>query len=99
MNDVEGVGGQLPSLDIFNDFRGLLPLAEVDLVRPNHVGILVDERQLREEDACMTDEHLTIHSEIYKLLTDERNAWSHDGRQFVTIITKVFVGVRHRLAL
>ena len=52
MNDVEGVGGQLPSLDIFDDFRGLLPLAEVDLVRPNHIGILVDERQLREEDTC-----------------------------------------------
>lgn len=99
MNDVEGVGGQLPSLDIFDDFRGLLPLAEVDLVRPNHVGILVDERQLREEDACKTDEHLTVRSEISKSPTDERNTWSHDGRQFVTIITKVFVGVRHRLAL
>ena len=49
---MEGVGRQLPSLDVLDDLRSFLPLTEVDQVRPNLVGILVDERQLREEDTC-----------------------------------------------
>jgi hypothetical protein len=40
------------SLDVFNDLGGFLPLAEVDQVRPNHVGIFVNKRELRQEDAC-----------------------------------------------
>ena len=51
-NEVDGIWCQLPSLDVFNDLRGLLPLPEIDQVRSNHVRILVDERQLREEDTC-----------------------------------------------